>query len=95
VGDFNGDGKLDLATANVASETISVLLGNGNGTFQTHTDNSTAAVGGCISLAAGALSDNRRLDIVASCGSAVVVLISNGNGTFKAAKVYGVPALAY
>jgi len=95
VGDFNGDGKLDLATANVASETISVLLGNGNGTFQTHMDYSTAAVGGCISLAAGALSDNRRLDIVAACGSAVVVLISNGNGTFKAAKAYDVPALAY
>ena len=36
VADFNGDGKLDLATANAASETISVLLGNGNGTFQTH-----------------------------------------------------------
>ncbi|MGA9643472.1 MAG: FG-GAP-like repeat-containing protein [Terriglobales bacterium] len=95
VGDFNGDGKLDLATANVDSETISVRLGNGNGTFQTHMDYSTAAVGGCLSLAAGALSDNRRLDIVAACGSAVVVLISNGNGTFKAAKAYDVPALAY
>jgi hypothetical protein len=95
VGDFNGDGKLDLATTNVDSETISVLIGNGNGTFQTHMDYSTAAVDGCISLAAGALSDNRRLDIVAACGSAVVVLISNGNGTFKAAKAYNVPALAY
>jgi hypothetical protein len=30
------------------------------------------------------LPDNRRLDIVAACGSAVGVLISNGNGTFKA-----------
>ncbi len=94
VADFNGDSKLDLATANAESETISVLLGNGDGTFQTHKDNSTAIAASCISLAAGALSDNRRLDIVAGCQAEgeVVVLISNGNGTFKAAKAYPVPA---
>ena len=34
VGDFNGDGKLDLATANSAAAIVSVLLGNGDGTFQ-------------------------------------------------------------
>src|ERR1041384_3143583 len=33
IGDFNGDGKLDLALANGLSANISVLLGNGNGTF--------------------------------------------------------------
>jgi hypothetical protein len=93
-GDFNSDGKLDLATANADSETISVLLGNGDGTFQTHKDNSTSIAASCISLAAGALSDNRRLDIVAGCQAEgeVVVLISNGNGTFKAARAYPVPA---
>src|SRR5207247_25686 len=35
VGDFNGDGKQDLAIANNASDNLSILLGNGNGTFQT------------------------------------------------------------
>src|SRR5712691_4545934 len=34
VGDLNGDGKLDLAVANGFSANVSVLLGNGNGTFQ-------------------------------------------------------------
>src|SRR3989442_12860657 len=34
VGDFNGDGKPDLAVANAGSDTVSVLLGNGDGTFQ-------------------------------------------------------------
>ena len=34
VGDFNGDGKLDLAVANEGSNNVSVLLGNGDGTFQ-------------------------------------------------------------
>ena len=32
-GDFNGDGRLDLAVANVDSNDVSVLLGNGDGTF--------------------------------------------------------------
>ena len=32
--DFNGDGKSDLVTADYGSDTASVLLGNGNGTFQ-------------------------------------------------------------
>ena len=94
VADFNADGKLDLATANADSATISVLLGNGDGTFQTHMDNSTAIAASCISLAAGALRDNKGKDIVAGCQSEskVVVLLSNGNGTFKAAKAYPVPA---
>ena len=34
VGDVNGDGKPDLVVANSRSNTVSVLLGNGNGTFQ-------------------------------------------------------------
>ena len=34
VGDFNGDGKSDLVTADHCVGTASVLLGNGNGTFQ-------------------------------------------------------------
>src|SRR5213082_390700 len=33
VGDFNGDGKQDLAVTNVTTNSVSILLGNGNGTF--------------------------------------------------------------
>jgi hypothetical protein len=34
MGDFNGDGHLDLAVANQGSNNVSLLLGNGDGTFQ-------------------------------------------------------------
>ncbi len=34
IGDFNADGRPDLAVANVSSNNVSILLGNGNGTFQ-------------------------------------------------------------
>ena len=38
VGDFNGDGQLDMATANSSDDTVSILLGNGGGTFGAKTD---------------------------------------------------------
>src|SRR5713101_2887005 len=38
VGDFNGDGKLDLAVANFSGDTVSILLGAGTGTFGLKTD---------------------------------------------------------
>jgi hypothetical protein len=34
IGDFNADGKSDLAVANFDSKNVSILMGNGNGTFQ-------------------------------------------------------------
>ena len=38
IGDLNGDGKPDLVTANYTSSTVSVLLGNGDGTFGNNAD---------------------------------------------------------
>src|SRR5438132_13550965 len=41
--DFNGDGKIDLAVANSGTNTVSVLLGNGTGTFGAKTDFTTGS----------------------------------------------------
>ena len=40
-GDFNGDGKLDLAIPNSGDNTVSILLGNGDGTFTTKSTTAT------------------------------------------------------
>src|SRR3954466_9033926 len=45
LGDFNGDGKLDLAEANETSGTVAVLLGNGNGGFGAKTEFATGSPG--------------------------------------------------
>ena len=81
---------LDLVTANYSSGTISVLLGNGDGTFQAPV---TYAVGSNpIALAIGDLTGDGKLDIaVANYGSSnVSVLVGNGDGTFQSAVTYAV-----
>src|SRR5215207_9828280 len=59
--DLNGDGKLDLATANAGSKTVSVLLGNGNGTFQPRVDTSLAGTEP-LALAVGDLGGDGKMD---------------------------------
>ena len=84
LGDVNGDGKLDIITANGISNTASVLLGNGNGTFQSQ---ATFAVGpNAQSVALGDVNGDGKLDIItANQGSNdASVLLGNGNGTFAA-----------
>src|SRR5271163_420881 len=83
--DFNGDGKLDLATANNGDNTVSVLLGNGDGTFTTK---STPAAGtGANWIAVGDFNEDGKLDMaVANLGTdgtgGVSILLGNGDGTF-------------
>ena len=82
-GDFNGDGRTDLAVANYDSNDVSVLLGNGDGTFQNQV---TYAVGtGPDALVAGDFTGDGRTDLaVANYGSNdVSVLLGNGDGTFQ------------
>lgn len=82
VGDFNEDGRLDIATANSDSDDVSVLLGNGNGTFQS---GYSFGVGkNPMFLATGDLNLDGKLDLaVAETGAdRVTVLFGKGNGLF-------------
>jgi hypothetical protein len=83
VGDFNRDGIPDLAVANSAEAgTVTVLLGNGDGTF---TLKSTSSVGFLpYSIAVGDFNGDGIPDLaVANLASGTVsVLLGNGDGTF-------------
>jgi len=88
VGDFNGDGKLDLAVADSFNGDASVLLGNGDGTFQTALN--YAAGGSPNSIAVGDFNLDGKPDLVVAdaLGIIVSVLLGNGDGTFRAAANY-------
>src|SRR6266704_2040644 len=85
VGDFNGDGVQDLAVANFGSNTVSVLLGNGDGTFRSAL--TVAAGAGPASVVVGDFNGDGVQDLaVANYGSTTVsVLLGNGDGTFRPA----------
>jgi hypothetical protein len=87
-GDFNGDGKLDLAVANTNSNTVSILLGKGDGTFQPAQNFATGA--GPRSLAVGDFNNDGKLDIVTANYGTVSVLLGNGDGTFQPARTFGI-----
>jgi hypothetical protein len=64
LGDVNGDGKLDIIVGNYSSANTSVLLGNGNGSFQ---GQQTFAMGiGLTSVTLGDVNGDGRLDIISS-----------------------------
>jgi hypothetical protein len=85
--DFNGDGKLDLAVANQDDGTLTILLGNGDGTFTPATGSPVAVGSGPYALAAADLNSDGKLDLVVANqnDTTVTVLLGNGDGTFTPA----------
>jgi len=83
VGDFNGDGRLDLAVANQGADSVSILRGNGDGTFRNKVD---IAVGAApLWLVAADFNRDGVLDLATANngGSSISLLIGRPNGTFK------------
>jgi len=81
-GDFNQDGIPDLAVASF-SGAVSVLIGNGDGTFRGHIDYTTGA--GARGIVTGDFNGDGKLDLAIAnqTGNTVSILLGNGDGTFQ------------
>ena len=84
-GDFNGDGKLDLAVSNndSSSPNIAILLGNGDGTFGAPII-TTTSLGSLSWLTAADLNKDGHLDLIAvdNTDQNIAIFLGKGNGTF-------------
>jgi hypothetical protein len=99
VGDFNGDGKLDVVSIAGGVWEIDVALGNGDGTFQVPIANTYSPPYGTspYALAVGDFSGNGRLDLAVWCTYAandynvVLIFMGNGDGTLTYSNTYPAP----
>jgi len=88
--DLNRDSFTDLITTNIASNTISILLGNGDGTFknqiQLHVCQEPRA------LAMGDFNEDGDSDVAVACsgGDEIAMLLGHGNGRFEEGQRYPV-----
>ena len=89
-GDLNQDSFTDLVTTNIASNTISILLGNGDGTFkdqiQLHVCQEPRA------LAMSDFNEDGHDDVALACsgGDEIALLLGHGNGRFEEGQRYPV-----
>ena len=92
VGDFNRDGKLDVAVIAVGSQLVSVMLGVGDGTFGAPV--SYTATSGAIALTTADLDRDGNLDLIVGGNAGVAILFGKGNGTFWGPAIYGISSVA-
>jgi hypothetical protein len=89
VGSFSRNGYLDIAVAGHLTNRLAILLGKGDGTFQS----STFLEQGASYVATGDLRNAGVLDLVTgSAVNTVGVRLGNGNGTFGPLRTFPVPA---
>jgi hypothetical protein len=89
--DLNGDGHADLVTGNGFTRSLSVLLGNGDGSFQPEIRAETSLNAGRIAL--GDVGGDGLPDVVVSPqqGTQLAILSGNGDGTLAASAPFAMP----
>lgn len=93
IGDFNGDGKQDLAIANLSSNTVSILLGDGAGNFTLVSSNETG--NNPDSIAVGDFNNDGKLDLAVANNlggdsGSISILLGDGTGKFTRGPTYGI-----
>jgi hypothetical protein len=88
--DFNRDGKLDLAVSGLVADTVSILLGKDNGTFQTPVSYTVGSDPGPIAVGDFSADGNLDLAVVNERANNVSILLGAGDGTFGPAVNYSV-----
>ena len=81
VADFRGNGNLDLAVSDFLGGNISILLGNGDGTFQPPVQYRTTAEPSLVAV--GDFNKDGKPDLILSDWPYVSVMLGNGDGTFQ------------
>src|SRR5262245_34112470 len=90
VTDLNGDGQLDLVTANVGANSVSVLAGNGDGSFQPAVSDAVGSYPREVVVADFDRDGTPDLATVNLLSDSVSVLLNRGDGTFEPAVSYPV-----
>ncbi len=92
VADLTGDGRSDIITANINDDSVSVLLQNSDGTFETRQTFPTGSGTGPAAVTVADLTGDGISDLIVADyhSNSVSVLMGNGDGTFRAPQIFAV-----
>jgi hypothetical protein len=93
IADMNSDGRADLIVANTSDGSVSVLLGQTDGTFGAKTD--FPVTGSPANLIAGDFDGDGKIDVAVTVPSGVMILRGNGDGTLNSPVAYSTANTPY